>query len=118
MLPEDGRYRLEAQFTPDSDEVEGERTVVFEGELDGGVADDGSFVAFGVLKGTFAIAADEEIESAATVRGYSRQGSLAFVSVVVGDETSRVTFAANLTPGEDEGRLGGFVVMGWPESVD
>lgn len=98
LLPaESARFRVELQFEPMSDEAEGVRNVVFEGDVTAGDPLDG-VSAEGVLVGNFGLSADDQLEQQATVETYSRNGSLALITLVVRDESGQPTFSAHLTP--------------------
>jgi hypothetical protein len=119
MMPDEGWYRVELVFTPDSDgEVEeAERRVTFEGELADRGAEDGSFSAGGVLRGSFGVD-NEDIEAPAVVEAYSRNGLVGLINLTVRGDSGRVTFMASITPdsdADDEAAVRGVVFMGWPE---
>jgi hypothetical protein len=98
LLPaESQRFRIELNFEPNAEgEAEGERQAVFEGDVVEGDGTNG-VSAQGILVGNFGVA-DETVEREATVETFTRDGSLAFVSLVVRDESGAVTFSASLTP--------------------
>lgn len=117
LLPAD-EFTLEFEFTfsPDADdEVEGERTVSFSGEIVNRHERTNSVSAVGTLRGGFGVA-DEDLMADATVETYARDGALAFIALTVRDGAGRVTFAANLWPGESDESAGlqGTVFLGWP----
>lgn len=119
-MPADQRLRLEFSFVPDSDgEVEGERRVSFEGEISEGNLEEGGVSASGVLRGTFGMEPDQEIEASAVVETYARNGTVALITVAVRSESGRTTFSASLAPdrGADGETFSGVVFMGWPETA-
>lgn len=119
LMPADQYLRIEFSFVPDSDgDVEGERRVSFEGEISEGNPSEGGVSATGVLRGSFGIGADEEIEAPAVVETYTRDGSVVFAMLVVTSDAGRVTFSANLSPSrsDDADSFEALVFMGWPET--
>ena len=124
LLPPDAeRFRLELSFTPDGDgAVEGDRSVLFEGEVVDGNPEVG-VSARGTLMGNFGLSAEENIEAAAHVETFTRNGTLALVTVAVRGESGRATFAATLTPQvldapPTEMVFDADVFMGRPEGFD
>ncbi len=99
-------------FVPDADkedEVVGERSATFEGEIVSDF-DEGGVSAVGILRGTFGVDR-EEIEATAQVETFTRRGETALIQVRV-MARERVTFQADLVPSEDG--FGGVVYLGWP----
>ncbi|MEY2417530.1 MAG: hypothetical protein QOG90_210 [Actinomycetota bacterium] len=102
LLPPDiERFRVELVFTPDTEEANGERRAVFEGEVLRGDPLDGGVSAVGILDGNFGLDADESLQMTAHVETFTRNGSIAFVTLNVhegGERSGSVVFSASLTP--------------------
>ena len=83
MPPDIARFRLEVGFTPDSEEAAGERNAVFEGEVVAGDPLDGGVSVTGLLAGNFGLSEDEPLEMTAFVETYTRNGSIALITLNV-----------------------------------
>jgi hypothetical protein len=88
--------------------------VSFQGEVTE-MAEDGSFVAEGVLFGNFGIDENEDVEAHAIVEGFAKDSAIAFVQFTVERRDGGATFAANLRPNRDaemENSLRGLAFIG------
>ena len=111
LLPPDAlTFRASLDWNPNAEEAFGDRHAEFESDgehrgdpLNGGIS------ATGTLFGNFGLDVDERLERTAYVETYTRDGSIALITLNVyedDDPSGRAVFSAHLTPQEFDAEAG------------